>query len=221
MPTVLICAADPLTDELHGTILWRDDIERHVAARFEDAFTIAVAARPTLIVVGLDLPQADRLVEDLRQDPTTRGTSIVVVARGEFTTRELDLLQVGANAVLRLPASPSWDERLSELMSVPARRADRLAISIQFEGRADTRIETVCGTIVNVSTSGMLLEASIALDIGVDLDFAFSLPQSNDLVEGSGRVVRRDGAQRYGVRFYGLEGDGAERVGRFVDRGSG
>ena len=83
MPTVLICAPDPLTDELHGTVIWREDIERHVAGRFEDAFTIAVAARPNLVVVASDLPRADRLVQDLRGNSTTRQTSIAVLVPGE------------------------------------------------------------------------------------------------------------------------------------------
>lgn len=217
MPSVLICAPDPLTDELHETILWRDGVERHVAARFEDALTMAVAARPDLIVVDRDLPRADRLVEDLRVNPTTRGISVVIVARGEFETGELRFLDAGANAVLRLPVSPSWDERLSELMRVPARRAARLPVKLQFEGRAAARVETVWGTIVNLSATGMLVESSTTLEMGADLDFTFRLPQSAEAVVGCGQVVRQDDEQRHGVRFYGLEGDGTERVLGFAD----
>lgn len=216
MPVVLICAPDPLSDALHDTILWRQDIERHVASRFEDALTIAVAARPHLVVVDRDLPRALRLVENLRHDPATRGVSIVVAARGDFEPAELGFLQAGANAILRLPAGPDWDDRLSQLMQVSARRATRVPVQLQLEDPSASGVETWWGTVLNLSTSGMLVEVSFPLSMGTDLDFAIRLTPEAPPVRGCAHVVRQAGPGRFGVRFYGLEGDGAERVERFV-----
>lgn len=214
MPSILICAPDPLADDLHGTLLWRDGNERHLAASFEDALVIAVAARPDLIVVDRDLPRVLRLVEDLRRDPQTRRSSIAVAARGELNDIELQLLQAGANAVIRVPAGPEWDDRLGELMRVPARRATRVPVRLEFQGSM-ARVETLWGAVLNLSATGMLVEVGQPLALGADLDFRFLLPGEREHVRGTGHVVREQPRGRYGVHFYGLEGDGAERVRRF------
>lgn len=216
MPSVLICGPDPLTDELHDTLLWREGVERRVATGFEDALTIAVAAHPDLVVVDGQVPRADRLVQDLRRDPATRRTSIVVVARGAFEPAEIRFLEVGANAILRLPAGPDWDERLAPLMRVPGRRALRAPVRLQFEGRTPPGIETQWGAVLNLSQTGMLVETEKPPAVGTDLDFSFQLPSEAALVVGTGQVVRHS-ARAFGVRFYGLEGDGLERVARFVE----
>lgn len=216
MPAVLICAPDPLFDELHGTLLWRTGIERHVASRFEDALTIAVAARPELIAIDCDMPQAQRLIENLRGDPTTRQVSIVILARGEFESGELAFLEAGANAILRMPPGPEWDERLAPLMQVPVRRRARIPVRLQFEGRKTGAIRTVHGLILNISLTGILVETSHALEVGDDVDFSFRLAEDAPPVVGCAQVTRVAGAERYGMRYYGLEGDGAERVRRFV-----
>jgi DNA-binding response OmpR family regulator len=215
--SVLICAPDPLADDLHGTLLWRDDVERHLASRFEDALTIAVAAHPDLVAIDRDFAGAERLVADLRDDPKTRECSIVVIARGEFQTDEVAFLQAGANAVLRLPPDADWDERLGALVRVPSRRATRLPVQLEFEARSAPRVLSAWGTVVNLSATGMLLETEAELAIGVDIDFRLRLTDGGAPVSGSGHIVRQAGAHRYGVRFYGLEGDGRERVLRFTE----
>jgi CheY-like chemotaxis protein len=214
---VLICAPDPLTDELHRTAIWRDGNQRHLAASFQEGFTMAVAVRPALILIDRDLPRAGRLIENLRKDETTRNASIVVAARGEMLDSELHLLEAGANAVMRLPAGEEWDERLSHLMRVPARRAARVPVRIQFEGKTQG-VETVWGSVVNLSVTGMLVEATGPLEIGSDLDFKFQLPDSREPIRGVGQIVRIAESNGYGVRFYGLEGDAADRVRAFVTR---
>ena len=214
MPVVLMCAPDPLVDDLHGTVLWRSGIERHVASRFEDALVTAVAARPHLVVVDRDLPQAERLVADLRGNPTTRGCSIAIVARGDLQPTEVRLIEVGANAILRLPASAEWDERLARLIAVPARRRSRASVTLEFEGKAG--IERVSGRIADISVTGMAVRCACVLTLGRDLDFSFTLHGGTPIV-GCGRVVRLGRPGRYGVEFYGLEGNGVERVRAFVE----
>src|SRR5574341_2122964 len=99
MPLALVCSEADLDADLSRTLLWRDGIERHEAAGFEQARLMALAARPDLVLVDRDLPRAAALVGALRQDETTRAASIAVLARGEFdTVLELELLEAGANA---------------------------------------------------------------------------------------------------------------------------
>ena len=41
----------------------------------------------------------------------------------------------GENAILRLPVTPEWDERLERLMLVPIRREARIHVSFEVEAR--------------------------------------------------------------------------------------
>lgn len=215
MARILVCAPAPLTGELSGTVIWREGNEVRLATSFEDALSAAVSLRPELIFVDRDLPRALRLVEDLRHDAATRTISVAVGARGEFSDVELQLLQAGANAIVRLPAGPEWDARLSDLMRVPARRAMRVPVRIEFSGRT-TVVETLWGAILNLSGTGMLIDVSETLGMGTNLEFHFLLPGERDAVQGKGQVVREDRARRYGVHFETLPRGAEERILRYV-----
>ncbi len=216
MPTVLLCSTSDLKGDLGETLLWREDIERHVAARGEDARTLALAARPQMVVVDRDLPRARDLIADLRRDPATRPLSIVVLGRGDFDSVEVELLEAGANAILRLPAGPEWDDRLVRLIQVPIRKDSRFAV--HFEVEADTGFPRTSGLALalNLSVRGMLIQCSLPLGVGDDLDLSFRLFETDPAVTARGRVVRQTRGERFGVEFHRFAGDGEERVAQFV-----
>ena len=139
MTAVLICSHGDVKKDLGGTLLWRDDIERQVVTKMEEAQMLAVAARPRLVVIDRDLPWAARIVTALREDPSTRALSLVVMARGDFDPTEIELLECGANAILRLPAGPDWNERLERLMDVPVRKEARFPVSFDVEAASQRR----------------------------------------------------------------------------------
>jgi CheY-like chemotaxis protein len=215
MPLVLICSQSDLEAELAGTPLWRADVERHTASRMEEAQMLAVAARPDLVAVDRDLPRGAELVAALREDAATRRASIVVLARGDHDTLEVELLEAGANAVLRLPPGPEWEPRLRELLAVPVRRQARLAVHLQVEGFRSGGVP-VEGLALDLSQTGMLLEVRAPLHPGDDLDLRFHTPDRN-LIEARARVVRQAGAARFGVQFAGLGSAERERIRRFVE----
>jgi hypothetical protein len=142
--------------------------------------------------------------------------SIVVIARGELDPIEVELLEAGANAILRLPVTPDWDERLERLMEVPVRRETRLPVTFEVEARSGSGVETATATALNVSTSGMLIDSAFPLHMGDDVDFRFELPGLEGVVSGCGRVVRQAGRTQFGVEFYGLEGEGRELIAAWV-----
>ncbi len=220
MQSVLICTPGPIEDELKGTVLWRDDVERHVVHSLAQALAAAMA-HPNVLVVDSALPEADVLIGAVRGTPETRTMSIVVMARGDFDPDEVRFIEAGANAILRLPAGPDWDERISVLMAVPPRRSDRLAVQLQLEAETGSAIRVLAGTVLNLSENGMLVETDVPVALGTDVDFKIHLRDVPQPLVGCGQVVRDAGANRRGVRFYGLEGDGPERVRRFVKKAAG
>src|SRR5882762_1595241 len=163
MAAALICSQADLQPELGHTVLWRAGIERHVARRLEEARTMAVAARPDVVVIDRDLPRAYELVAALREDPGTRRVSIAIVARGDLDPAELALLDAGANAILRLPPGPDLDERLVRLLDVPVRREARLRVELGVDTLGTGVGERVPAHAVNLSRSGILIETAVEL----------------------------------------------------------
>jgi CheY-like chemotaxis protein len=214
MAAVLICSQEDLQPELGHTVLWRAGIERHVARRLEVARTMAVAARPDIVVVDRDLPQAYELVAALREDPGTRRVSVAIVARGDLDPAELALLEAGANAILRLPPGPDFDERLVRLLDVPARRDARLRVELGVDTLGTGVGERVPAHAVNLSRSGILIETAVELGVGDELELEFSLEGEDVLARG--RVVRRGEPRLFGVQFAPLPEYAAVKIRRFV-----
>jgi CheY-like chemotaxis protein len=221
MPVALICTQADLEPDLGHTLLWREGMERHVARRLEEARMMAVAARPDIVVVDRDLPRSDRLVAALREDPSTRGLSIVVAARGDFDPAEVELLEAGANAILRLPAGPAWDERLPRLMNVPERHEARFTVHFDVETAAAGAGDPAAALAINLSLSGMLLESPTPLAVGNEIQLRFQIPDSEAVVATPARVVRLAGPGQYGVEFRGVDQGGSGHLRAFVDAASG
>lgn len=217
MPSVLICSTAALANELRPTVLGREDIECRTASGAVEAITMMLLSKPDLVLVDARLTDAQPLVKAVRANPVTRAVSIVVVGTASVEPAEAGFVSAGANAVLRLPVAPEWDERLTELLHVPPRREVRLPTLLQFQKPGGGSIQTLPGTVLNISERGMLFEADVPVPIGTDVDFKVHLPGKSAPIVGCGQVIRQDTGARGGVRFYGLELDGLERVRRFVE----
>lgn len=212
MTAVLICShAEGLETDLGSTLLWRQDVERQVATRMEEVLMLAVAARPRVVVVDRDLPWAGRVLAALRENPSTRGLSLVVMARGDFDPAEVELLEAGANAILRLPAGPEWNQRLERLMDVPVRKEARFPVSFHVEASANGG-GTEQAQALNLSVSGMLIETSAPLAVRDDVELRFTLPRAPAPMRVAGQVVRAAGDSEFGVEFRGLGADDTRQL---------
>jgi CheY-like chemotaxis protein len=218
MSFALICTEGTFDVDLADTLLWRGEVERHVVHSAEEGMAAARAWRPDLVVIDRDLAQAARLIAEIRRDTRTRRVSVIVVARADFEPVEIELLEVGANAILRLPASAEWDDRLARLVAVPTRREVRLPVHFELETQMGPGVQAAVATVLNLSVNGILIETDTELRVGDDLDLRFNLPEGGATVSGCGHIVRQAGRRRYGVEFYGLEADGPELVRNYVDR---
>jgi hypothetical protein len=221
MPIVVLCLPAEIEAELSVTAMVRDDVTRHSTRTLDEARNLVAETRPQLLLLWHEIPGAAAFVQGLRRDVATRRLSIAIVAGEDFDPAEVELLEAGANATLRLPVSPDWDDRLSRLVAVPMRKDVRIPAQFELEARAGIGVEQVPVLMVNLSVTGMRIEAGYALGLGDDIDFRFLLPGDDVAVSGAGRVVRQAGKNQYGVEFYGLEGDGAERIQAYIDRQGG
>jgi CheY-like chemotaxis protein len=218
MPSVLICCTT-VSGELPRTLLWRDEVERRLAHGTDEAIDLAASTRFNLIVVHHALPDAGALIRALRTAQATRMVSIAaVMSRREFEPADLDLIQAGANAILRPPLGPDWDQRLATLMRVPPRRIGRFPIELRVEATTAVFPQAAAGTVLNLSERGMLIETDVPLTLGSDIDFRIHLRDAPAPLRGCGQLIRQDTPLRGGVAFYALEAHGLARVRRFVRR---
>ena len=208
----LICSLGSLDVELSATMLYRSNVERHAARTADEAKAEARRLQPAIV------PGAAELVKALRDDSATRRLSVVALARGDFVSSELGLLEAGVNAILRLPPSGDWDDRLFRLMHVPVRREVRVPVRLQLDLGFGAHGEHFAGTAFNLSVNGMLVETNYRLQVGDDLVFTVELPDGHGTVVGTATVVRQAAAAaQFGVELATVKGDGRVKLKAWVD----
>jgi hypothetical protein len=214
MPLALICSESPLLEDLSDTPLGRRDVERRLAVSLEEAQSLVLHARPSLIVVDRDVAWAQRLIEVVRANNRLRDVAVVVAARGAPTPVEKDLLSFGADVILRLPGGTAWDEHIDRLLALPTRRDVRVPLQMHLDAQVGD--DLVQATILNLGLRGMLIQSSVPLEMGQGIEFAFCVPEENLLITGSGRVARQASPTQYGVEFLRIEPEDRERLRRLV-----
>lgn len=192
-------------------MLGRTGFERQLAAVAEQALALVLARRPDLMLVDVYLAGALELVREVKA--ATRGLPIVVLADNEADPREVPLLKAGANAVLRLPPGPGWDERLMRLVNEPMRKAIRFPLSFGV----GTGPDAVPASGLNIGLHGMLIETWAELALGDEVSLAFRLPgEGEELLRARARVVRVGAPRQYGVEFTFLDANTRGAIDRFV-----
>ena len=217
MIRAVIVSAGDLSKDLADTLLFRSNVERSSATDLAEVKRLAEDARPDVIVIDAEVPGAVTIVSGLRGDALTRPVAIVALSRSDFGADHLSLLSAGVNAILPLPPGPNWDDRLMRLIHAPARRSTRLPIDLAIEGglRGGLSFEA---RALNISTNGLLIECRQTLEIGDDLRLDLELPEGGQ-VRARGTVVRYTPPTQYGVEITSAEGDGRQRIKRWVESG--
>jgi CheY-like chemotaxis protein len=210
MLRILICSESDLRPLLASTVIGRQKIELYRADGLRAVRLLSATLDPRAILVDRDLPAVRGFVEAIREDPATRQRSLAVLARGAVKDVERELLEAGANVVLRLPPDPGWDERLSRLLTVPARYEARLPVRLDV----DTQPESA-GAVVNISGGGMLLATRQALRLNDEVSFRVKLPDGTT-VAGRGRVARVAEKVGYGMEFVSLPDAGRAAIDQFL-----
>ncbi len=216
MTTVLICAGSDLESDLRRTLFWREDLERYVAERTDEARVLALSTEPHVVVVELDLPGIDKLLDSLRTQPLPHPVSIVALSRTAVAS-DAGPPTDGVDAVLALPPGPEWDDRLVDVLQVPTRKQTRFEVSFGVEARLRHRPITQRSLALNISAGGILIEGrDLELHAGDDVTLVLQIPLAGDPVEGRARVIRQPIEERLGLRFEAFSGDGDARVREFL-----
>jgi len=212
----VIVSRGTLEDELRETLLFRDNVARIHASGVDEVKQAVQAGQVDIVIVDAALPNAPAVAAALRSEPLTRGLSIAGLGHSDLGLVLVRLIDSGVNAILPLPPGADWDDRLMQLVHVPARKVARFPVNFAVGiGRADA--EPFEGTVLNLSVHGLLLLTSFPLEIGEDLRLAFTLPKSSSKIRATGTVVRLAQPEGVGIELTSVEGDGRVSIKRFVE----
>lgn len=200
MAVVLICSNRSLDRALAETVLFRSGIEREQVHSIADAQARLSAGPVGLFCIHRNVTGVEALIRTLRKSPELKRTSIVVFSEDDFDPSEVDVLEAGANAILRLPPADDFNERIGRLMAVPARRDVRIPVRLQVAAVSGFGA-TVPVLAQNLSISGVLIESNHLLNMGDEVHLAFRIEESRAVVSATAHVTRTAGPNRYGVRF--------------------
>jgi len=217
MTTVLVCATPEVESDLCHTLFWRDDLERYVADRTEDAGTLALATEPHIVVIDLALRGADRLITNLRNQALPHPVSIVALSHDPADAADHEETVGTVDTVLSLPSSPAWDESLVQVLQVPTRTQARFDVRFDVLSMLRTKPGTHRGLVLNISAGGLLVEcAGLPIHPGDDVTLSLPIPGLGKPVEGRARVVRTPIEEQIGLRFEAFAGDGDASVRHFL-----
>jgi two-component system cell cycle response regulator DivK len=184
----------------------------------EEGLKLVRRLAPDLAIVGHRLPDllVERVVRGLRETPRTRYLPVLVSCPPGFEGTERRCRAAGASGAVERPPDPAQlRKEVRKLLSPSRRRRLRTPVLVR-RGRQEERASGL-----NLSTSGMLLEAGSQLRIGEKLLLSFYLPREVRPLSVLGEVVREAREMQhlsnaYGVTFRDLTRDDHSRITRFV-----
>jgi DNA-binding response OmpR family regulator len=213
---------NPSSDSLvtYKNLLDRDGFKIFTATTAEEGLRIHRKKMVDLLLTDLNLPDmgGDELCQLIRLEEDISKVSVIIICRN--VPEEIKRAEnCGANARLPRPFRlAQFDECVGKLLGVTTRQDCRVLVSVQvFDER---RKGTLLGSAVNVSVSGLMIEADELLAVGDLISCRFLLPGTS-LVTAAGEVVRATRKSRivnqYGIRFISLDPQSRAEIEDFID----
>jgi CheY-like chemotaxis protein len=202
-------------DTPRGLIVLREILSQPYLTLFEassgrQAIEIHRRENVDLIIMDLHMPGMDgeQVVRTIRADGGMRRVSVLIFAENPRPGLRERCLAAGANDFLAKPfRGVDLLQRVGQLLDVAVRKDTKLLAHVEVAGQGATP-ERFVARILNLSTSGMLLEADAPLEPGREVVVKFFVPGSHLQSQTTARVMRRAGGQgavQWGVRFVRLD----------------
>lgn len=158
-----------------------------------------------------------KVVDSIRHGMSaSRNTSLLVLAPPGEADAARELIGRGVNRVMLLDDPPELiGQQVAELLHVAPRATLRFSTELSISV-ADGAVE-VLGEVVNLSTSGMLIETDTLFEPGEQVILTLHLGDPWGSVSAKAEVVRQAHAERggvdgIGVRFLSFARDGESKI---------
>lgn len=207
---VLIFCQDNTFLATMNRVLRRLELRSDVTADIDSALSLIADKKLDAIVIDWqEVANLGELLEQIRNSRFNRDTVQVVIARDLMDIRQA--FSSGVKFLIHKPASVVQISGCLEAMrgSVLRQRRRGHRETVRIPAALTVRGAELMGAmILNISNAGLGLllngrtcRTSAELSTGSDMEFAFALPESRQLIVGSGVIkwINRDG--RAGIEF--------------------
>jgi CheY-like chemotaxis protein len=177
-----------------------------------------------LIVMNLAMTGMDgeTVTRTIRASATMRYVSILMFSDDARDATRERCLAAGANDFVTRPFhSVDVMTRVARLLDIADRKKTQLLAHVDVRGTP--AIEQFVGRIVNLSATGLLLEADAPLEIGREVSLSFFVPGTRTRARAGAVIVRRvdaPNALRWGVRFTTLGEAARQALEHYVSGGA-
>jgi CheY-like chemotaxis protein len=217
---ILVVDDDAPTCELITDVLLGADVQAFSLTDSSAAALRLQKEKFDAVFLDARMPQPDgiELTRQIRSSGLNVKTPVVMITgEGEqqFLTRAFE---VGANFVLFKPVDRQALLRLLRVTQGPIDRERRrfTRVSVRCEVSIKLGQERVRGMTVDLSASGMLVQAGSRFPVGSRLDFTLNLGASKRSLQGSAYLVRLVGEDFMGLEFQSLPPAEAETLQEFL-----
>jgi response regulator RpfG family c-di-GMP phosphodiesterase len=217
-----------LVDHSRGALLFQETILRRrdsvifTALAGSEGFDKAKREQPNLIIFGYDLfdMSAPEFCRDIREEATTRNTSLLLVVDREHQEHADLCLSAGCNDIIYRPLQRrELDSKVQKLTSIPVRRALRTIAKIEVSLEKNGRF--ILGRTMNISANGMLLEVDRVIPGDGALRVHFYIPGDPKPLQLAAHVLRAEFTgtmAKYGLQFVSASEEERDRIERYVHR---
>ncbi len=225
--TVLIVSQDPEREtELYRRLmpsLIRFGCEVQKSSPGVSVFEVVERTAFDLVVIGYPIqqPALPALLKSIRwRESACRNTPVLLFSTRTAKRRASEYVNRGVSRMVDDDAT-EWEleSAIGALLQVEMRVSLTLPVKLGLPlGR---KVERVVAQLDNLSTSGMLIRGKWQVEVGAPLTFEFTLPGHTAPISGTAEVVRtttreREGLIGFGIQFVRFEGDGEQKLARFV-----
>lgn len=214
--------------ETLAPVLDRHKLEVVKVATPEMSVELARSEAFDLVIFDCEVREGtlEQVVDSIRHGMSaSRNTSLLVLAQPGRADAARELIGRGVNRVMLLDDPPELvAQQVAELLSIAPRADLRLSTHLQTTV-GDGAVE-VLGEVVNLSSSGMLIETEVSFEPGEQIVVTINLGGQRGSVTAKAEVVRQAHAERggidgVGVRFISFAGDGEAQVEAVLDEALG
>ncbi len=217
--SVLLVGFDPEDLGVSGSILRRREVEVHRAATASEGLKAMRSKRFDLVICGYPLP--DLLLRDFvtggraEVGPSHASAVLVVAPPGMEVAARSAVTAERCEVVGRSSAAPIVHEVLGRLLEAAPRIAPRIDLRLSLSLGSEATDTT--SKVVNISSTGMLVEGLTNLEVGAACAFEIGLLTPGGAVRGTAEVMRHTSVRRelvrgVALRFVTFEPGGRERL---------
>ena len=218
--SVLIVHNDPVERQLVESVLRNFRVKVEALGSGSDAVNQVKKEKYDGVFIDAELPDVSglELVRKIRKSSSNSKIPIVFITNQASSIPLSDAFEAGVTFFLTRPLDVKKVQRLLNAtrgaMLVERRRYHRVPVQAPVVFKAGAK--TGKGHSVNISRSGILLEARGGLKMGDVVEMEISLPGPAGMVRAVGEVVRVDDAGHAGIHFTKLSAADLEQLQNFI-----